>query len=79
MTDARHVDVQRWLGLSLRLVLLACLLTLITAGDAAPYVTTSFSAMTRGLSQMHSELQTPDHVGLLIIKHQSLYACLKFL
>ena len=60
MTNAGRLHRQRWLGVSLRFVLLACLLTLITVADAAPYVTTSFSAMTRGLSQMHSELHTPD-------------------
>ena len=66
MKRAGTVQGQRRLGLSLRFMLLASLLMLIAVADAAPYVASSFSIMTRGLSQMHSELQTPDQFGALM-------------
>jgi len=52
---------QPWLGLSLRFVSLACLLMLLAVADAAPYVTTSFSILTRSLSQAHCEMHVPGH------------------
>ncbi len=64
MKHAGTIQRQRRLKL---FVLLACLLMLIAVADAAPYVTSSFSIMTRGLTQMHSESQTPDISGTLII------------
>lgn len=66
MKDAERFYGQRRLGSSLRIVLLVCLLMLIAVADATMYVTSSFSIMTRGLSQMHSEFQGPDQFRVLI-------------
>ena len=62
MKEAGRFYGQRRLGSSLRIVMLLCLLMLFAVANAAPYVSTSFSVMTRGLSQMHSEFQGPDHL-----------------
>ena len=50
------------MGLSrqtLWLVLVLCTMLLLAAADAAPYITSSFSIMSRGLSQMHSKPRVP--------------------
>ena len=43
------------LTLSVLYVMLVCLIMLMAVVEATPYVTSSFSSLSRGLSQMHSE------------------------
>lgn len=38
------------------LLLVMCLIMLLAVANAAPYETKTFSSLSRGLSQMHSEL-----------------------
>ena len=47
------------------LVLVLCIMLLLAAADAAPYIASSFSIMSRGLSQMHSKPSAPHTCGFV--------------